>query len=89
MLPFLLVVNEDMRDLERPLELLEHVCAIVCAIGAIGAIYCILLGIKIAKAKEPQDQMKAKQALKNSLIGCALIFVFLVTLKIVSTIIPI
>lgn len=51
-------------------------------VGAIGAIYCILLGVKIAKAEEPQDQMKAKQALKNALIGFILIFVLLVALRI-------
>lgn len=51
-------------------------------VGAVGAIYCILLGVKIAKAEEPQDQMKAKQALKNAIIGFVLIFVLLVALKI-------
>lgn len=50
-------------------------------VGALGAIYCILLGAKIAKAEEPQDQMKAKLALKNALIGFVLIFVLLVALK--------
>ena len=50
-------------------------------VGAVGAIYCILLGAKIAKAEEPQDQMKAKMALKNALIGFLLIFILLVALK--------
>lgn len=50
-------------------------------VGALGAIYCILLGAKIAKAEEPQDQMKAKMALKNAIIGFVLIFVLLVALK--------
>ena len=50
-------------------------------VGAIGAIYCILLGAKLAKAEEPQDREKAKNALKNALIGFILIFVLLVVLK--------
>ena len=50
-------------------------------VGAIGAIYCILLGAKLAKAEEPQDREKAKNALKNAIIGFLLIFVLLVVLK--------
>ena len=51
-------------------------------VGALGAIYCILLGAKLAKAEEPQDREKAKNALKNALIGFLLIFVLLVVLKV-------
>lgn len=50
-------------------------------VGAIGAIYCIILGAKLAKAEEPQDREKAKNSLKNALIGFVLIFVLLVALK--------
>lgn len=50
-------------------------------VGALGAIYCIILGAKLAKAEEPQDREKAKAALKNALIGFILIFVLLVVLK--------
>ena len=51
-------------------------------VGALGAIYCILLGAKLAKAEEPQDREKAKNALKNAIIGFVLIFVLLVVLNI-------
>lgn len=51
-------------------------------VGALGAIYCIILGAKLAKAEEPQDREKAKNSLKNALIGFVLIFVLLVALKI-------
>lgn len=34
-------------------------------VGAIGAIYCIILGAKLAKAEEPQDREKAKNSLEN------------------------
>lgn len=50
-------------------------------VGALGAIYCILLGAKLAKAEEPQDREKAKNALKNALVGFILIFVLIVVLK--------
>ena len=30
-------------------------------VGALGAIYCIILGAKLAKAEEPQDREKAKK----------------------------
>ena len=51
-------------------------------VGAAGAIYCVILGVKFAKAEEPQDREKAKTALKNAIIGFVLIFVLLVALKI-------
>ena len=51
-------------------------------VGALGAIYCVLLGAKLAKAEEPQDREKAKNALKNAIIGFLLIFVLLVVLNV-------
>ncbi|MEG2732893.1 MAG: pilin, partial [Clostridium sp.] len=54
-------------------------------VGALGAVYCILLGAKLAKAEEPQDREKAKNSLKNALIGFVLIFVLIVALKVGMT----
>ena len=51
-------------------------------VGAAGAIYCVILGVKFAKAEEPQDREKAKGALKNAIIGFVLIFVLLLALRI-------
>ncbi len=51
-------------------------------VGALGAIYCVLLGVKLAKAEEPQDREKAKSSLKNALIGFILIFVLILALRI-------
>lgn len=51
-------------------------------VGALGAIYCIFLGAKLAKAEEPQDREKAKNSLKNAIIGFVLIFVLIVALKV-------
>jgi len=60
-------------------SLLNPAMAIV---GAIGSIYCVILGVKYAKAEEPQEHEKAKTHLKNAIIGFALIFVLLLVLKI-------
>lgn len=49
-------------------------------VGAVGTLYCILLGVKFAKAEEPQDREKAKTHLKNAIIGFVLIFVLIVAL---------
>lgn len=49
-------------------------------VGAIGLIYCIILGAKLAKAEEPQDREKAKTSLKNAIIGFVLIFVLMFAL---------
>ena len=50
-------------------------------VGAVGTLYCVLLGVKFAKAEEPQEREKAKAHLKNAIIGFVLIFVLIVTLK--------
>lgn len=51
-------------------------------VGAIGAIFVIVLGVKFAKAEEPQEREKAKAHLKNAIIGFALIFILLLALNI-------
>ena len=42
----------------------------------------IILGVKFAKAEEPQEREKAKAHLKNAIIGFALIFILLLALNI-------
>lgn len=54
----------------------------IAVVGALGAIWCILLGVKLAKAEEPQEREKAKGALKNAVVGYLLIFVLIVVLKV-------
>ena len=46
-------------------SLLSPVLAIV---GAVGTLYCVVLGVKYAKAEEPQDREKAKGHLKSAII---------------------
>ena len=55
---------------------------IISVVAALGAIYCVFLGVKLAKAEEPQEREKAKMALKNAIIGCFLIFVLIVVMRI-------
>ena len=59
-------------------SLLSPALAIV---GEIGALYCVVLGVKYAKAEEPQDREKAKGHLKSAIIGFVLIFVLMLALK--------
>jgi hypothetical protein len=68
-------------------ELLENILwPLIAVVGAAGAIYCVVLGVKYAKAEEPQDREKAKGALKNAIIGFGLIFVLLVVLRLLTPI---
>ena len=53
----------------------------ITLVGALGVIWCIILGVKLAKAEEPQEREKAKNALKNAIVGYVLIFVLIVVLK--------
>ena len=59
---------------------------LIAVIGAIGTIYCIFLGIKVAKADEQNSREKAKKDLVGARIGFLLIFVLIVSLKIAMSI---
>lgn len=50
-------------------------------VTAVGLLYCILLGVKFAKAEEPQEHEKAKKHLQNAIIGYVLIFVLMYALR--------
>ena len=62
-------------------SLLKPLLAIVVAVGSL---YCVILGVKYAKAEEPQDREKAKQHLKNAIIGFVLIFVLILALNVLK-----
>ena len=70
-------------DVTRPIvELINSLLSPVLAIvGAVGTLYCVVLGVKYAKAEEPQDREKAKGHLKSAIIGFVLIFVLMLALK--------
>ena len=57
---------------------------VLAIVVALGSIYAIFLGVKLAKAEEPQDKMKAKGQLKNAIIGFILIFVLIVVLRVAT-----
>lgn len=54
---------------------------LLMVVGALGAIYCVILGVKYAKAEEPQDREKAKGSLVNAVVGFVLIFVLILGLN--------
>ena len=73
----------DFEKVSKPIvELIDNLLTPAIAIvGALGAVYCVILGAKFAKAEEPQEREKAKSHLKNAIIGFVLIFVLMVVLK--------
>ena len=87
LLPLLLTTPAFATDYDstvRPIiSLLNNLLGpLLGVVGAVGTLYCVLLGVKFAKAEEPQDREKAKAHLKNAIIGFALIFILMVLLKI-------
>jgi hypothetical protein len=54
----------------------------IALVGAIGPIYCIILGIKLAKADEQNSREKAKKDLIGAIVGFLVIFVLIVAMKI-------
>ena len=78
--------NDPDADLEKVTEpiigLVNQVMnVLIPLIAAVGAIFCISLGVKYARAEEPQEREKAKQHLKNAIIGFVLIFILVVALR--------
>lgn len=59
---------------------------LLAVVSALGALYCVILGVKYAKADEPQEREKAKGALKNAVIGFVLIFVLILALNLLMPI---
>lgn len=75
-------VNPFLQIAEPIVKLIESLFAPAMAIVvAAGTLYCIVLGVKFAKAEEPQEHEKAKTHLKNAIIGFVLIFVLVVALR--------
>lgn len=88
MLPSTLLANsiltdQDLNKIVGPLiELCKAVLpTLIGVVGALGAIWCVILGVKYARAEEPQEHEKAKNSLKNAIIGFLLIFVLIVALN--------
>ena len=60
--------------------------ALLAVVGAVGAVFCILLGVKYARASEPQEHENAKKSLQHAIVGFVLIFVLLIMLQVGITI---
>ncbi len=56
---------------------------LVSVVGALAAVWCVFLGVKLAKADEPQEREKAKMALKNAIVGFFLIFILIVVMRMI------
>ena len=82
------ISEKDLNQIVAPLlEVLRVLVPVLLGVvGSVGAIWCIVLGVKYAKAEDPQEHEKAKSSLKNSIIGFVLIFVLLVALQIAVSI---
>ena len=58
----------------------------IAIVGSVGAIYCIFLGIKIAKSDEQNSREKAKKDLIGAVIGFLIVFILIVALKLLMPI---
>ena len=74
---------QNLTEVVQPIaDLIQEMLApILLVVGAVGSLYCVLLGVKYARAEEPQDREKAKAHLKGAIIGFVLIFVLIVLLR--------
>ncbi len=88
MLKFLAMSTSDMNKIIQPILDVSKVLvpALLAVVGALGAIYCILLGVKFARASEPQEHENAKKALQHAIVGFIIIFVLLIMLQVGVTI---
>lgn len=82
-----LAASIDKSDLQPVAQPIIDICSailpvLLAVVGAIGAIWCVFLGVKLAKADDPQEHEKAKKGLKNAIIGFVLIFVLLIALRV-------
>lgn len=79
--------DNPFKTVAEPIVSLVNMVAgpLLAIVIALGAVYCIILGLKLAKAEEPQDREKAKGALKNAIMGFLLIFVLIAALNVIKT----
>jgi len=80
----LLISKTELETIVEPIiTLCGYIVPVMLAVvGSLGAIWCIILGMKYAKADEPQEHEKAKNGLKNAIIGFVLIFILLIMLQV-------
>lgn len=78
------MLSVDLNPIIQPiLEILDAILwPAIAIVVAVGMIYCIVLGVKIAKSDEQNSREKAKKDLIGAIIGFVIIFVLIVALKI-------
>lgn len=76
--------EKDLNQIVKPLlDVLKILVPVLLGVvGALGAVWVIFLGVKYARADEPQEHEKARAALKNAIIGFVLIFILLVAVQV-------
>ena len=79
----LAMTEKELNQIVKPLlDVLGVVVPVLLTVvGALGAVWVIFLGVKYAKAEDPQEHDKARASLKNAMIGFVLIFVLLIALQ--------
>ena len=83
---FNVILAMSQKDLEKVVKPLTDVLGVVVpvllgVVGALGALWVIFLGVKYARAEDPQEHEKARNSLKNAIIGFVIIFVLLIALE--------
>ena len=64
---------------EPILEILDAILwPAIAVVVAVGSIYCIFLGVKIAKSDEQNSREKAKKDLLGAIVGFVIIFVSII-----------
>lgn len=84
MFNLLAITQTEMEKIIKPVLQVCNVLVpvLLTVVGAVGAIWCILLGVKYAKADDPQEHEKAKKGLINAIVGFVIIFVLLIMLQV-------
>lgn len=80
------MINVDFTEISNPIiKLLNSMIEpLLMVVVAFGAIYCIYLGVKYARAKEPDAHIKAKKHLIHAIEGYLLIFVLLKAMQVLT-----
>ncbi len=81
---YLAISQSDLFKIANPvIEMCQEIVPVLLSVvGALGAIWCIFVGVKFATSDDPQEHEKAKRSLKNSIIGYILIFALLIMLNV-------
>ena len=81
---FINILSIDLNPVIQPiLEILNAVLwPAIAIVASVGSIYCVVLGVKIAKSDEQNSREKAKKDLIGAIIGFLAIFVLIVALKV-------